>query len=159
MMKTWVGPAWTGSGSGFIDSTEELASPKQASISTSAMVRLCVRREEGGWGLCRAVAAAVCSRPAVVRRSPPGGHGWCQVILRSCLCGRAGLKHRARRRRAWWRMPKKGRPLLTSRMLDSRGRSRQGALGCKLHLPGSSGRVAQWLVWTLRAGVRRGYSV
>ena len=40
MMKTWVGPAWTGSGSGFIDSTEELASPKQVSIS-SAMVRLC----------------------------------------------------------------------------------------------------------------------
>ena len=53
MMKTWMGPAWTGSGSGFIDSTEELASPKQVSIS-SAMVRLCVRREEGVLrGLCR----------------------------------------------------------------------------------------------------------
>ena len=52
MMKTWMGPAWTGSGSGFIDSTDELASPKQVSIS-SAMVRLCVRREERVlWGLC-----------------------------------------------------------------------------------------------------------
>ena len=39
-MKTWIGPAWTGSGSGFID---EFATPTQVSIS-SASVRLCTRR-------------------------------------------------------------------------------------------------------------------
>lgn len=49
-MNTWIGPSWTGSGSGFIDSTEELASPKQVSISSATMVRLSVRREEGGVG-------------------------------------------------------------------------------------------------------------
>ena len=38
-MKTWIGPAWTGSGSGFID---EFDTPTQVSIS-SASVRLCTR--------------------------------------------------------------------------------------------------------------------
>ena len=44
MMKTWIGPSWTGSGSGFID---EFTTPKQVSIS-SVIVRLCGRN--GGEG-------------------------------------------------------------------------------------------------------------
>ena len=47
MMKTWIGPSWTGSGSGFID---EFATPKQVSIS-SVIVRLC-GRNGGGVGPC-----------------------------------------------------------------------------------------------------------
>ena len=41
MMKTWIGPSWTGSGSGFID---EFATPKQVSISSAIMVRLHERK-------------------------------------------------------------------------------------------------------------------
>ena len=52
MMKTWMGPSWTGSGSGFID---ELATSKQVSIS-SAMVRLC-GRNGGEIGLARCCSA------------------------------------------------------------------------------------------------------
>ena len=38
------------------------------------------------WGLCRAVAAAVCSRPAVVRRSPPCGHvGGAKFFFGACV--------------------------------------------------------------------------
>ena len=42
MMKTLIGPAWTGSGSGFID---ESATPKQVSMSSAMVVRL-----RGRWG-------------------------------------------------------------------------------------------------------------
>ena len=44
MMKTWIGPPLTGSGSGFID---EFATPKQVSISSAMVVRLCERKTEG----------------------------------------------------------------------------------------------------------------
>ena len=44
MMKTWIGPSWTGSGSGFID---EFATPKQVSISSAMVVRLCEKKRQG----------------------------------------------------------------------------------------------------------------
>ena len=56
MMKTWIGPSWTGSGSGFID---EFATPKQVSISSAMVVRLCERK-------VGANSAQSSERPAVV---------------------------------------------------------------------------------------------
>ena len=103
MMKTWIGPSWTGSGSGFID---EFATPKQVSIS-SVIVRLC-GRNGGGVGPCvggtegdraalpplrsspaqahyRATRCSGCSR-GVVRGSPRRWVGGCSGVVGGARC-------------------------------------------------------------------------
>ena len=112
MMKTWIGPSWTGSGSGFID---EFATPKQVSISSAMVVRLCERKV--ALTQHRALGA-----PVVVGGEP------------------TRRRQGERRRRVWRRMPHRAGPF--SCMLGPhRRRSRRGARGCKSHLlPGGASR-------------------
>ena len=88
MMKTWIGPACTGSGSGFID---ESATPKRVSISSAMVVRLCERK------IYTANSAQCTQRP---------GGEWFKVVVGGGAWGRAHASKAGRRRRVWWRMPK-----------------------------------------------------